>query len=1384
MLRLHAIEVNQAIQNWENDVSLYSGKDTVARVFLERLDDTSPTQASGVLRGEVNGTPLPGSPLSPENPGLIVPDDVDDPGTRPRADLDGSLNFVLPGSWTKTAGRVDLSFELTGPAGQGVRCDERDSAPDCTTVVGFVDPTRPLIEFTSWPVRRSEIYDLSRSATAGSFRIVVDGDATDSLPFDATAAQIDDAIHDLLSRLFGIRQGRITVSGDTSANTIRLLRGLDESDLGLDTSGLTGTATLAKRQDGGVWEAPSTDDVFEIIRRHSDALPTDVIDFRINDGNTFSKPPTLSKANIRLSERRIVNRVLHPDRFPPAVILSGLLLDRGPQGIGRGLATTGTKVASTYLWEAEEPADGGGARNATVHEAAHVYGKAHAAIEPGAGVCGATAPDSAQLHPFFETLSTENTASAETRWDFLFPTIGPLGDDDTEIWGFVPRQYLAGRDDLAVPNPRRDFELMSYCGQNPEQSRWPSTFTYFAVWAGILDQNDASIGGGGSSADMVVVSGAEDPETGELVLEDAFPLRGADPSLESGAVDVTLLDAAGGVLGTRSVPLDEADGDDYFGPPIPMFVAPVPVTGDVADLAEIVVTVDGVERTRVVASPTAPTVDLVSPTADTAATSTIAISWDAHDADGDELTAMIQYSLDDGVTWEHLATTEPGARSYTAPTRYLEGSPTARIRVVVSDGVRAATATSPTFVVDAGAPVTSIATPDDGATIGTDVPIHLRGDAWDPADSLLDGASLTWRSDLDGVLGTGRALDLGPGGLSVGCHRISFDAVDADGRAGRDTVQIDVGGTGSCTVVTENGTVVLERTTDPAGGSPASFTSDLPGLGTFDLADGGLLTEGDVPVGTYTVTQTSAGDGHQGSSLVCDDPDGGSVADSGTGTATVDLDAGETVRCEWTDVPATAASAADDSATTDEDTPVTVDVLANDGVAGPAEVSVAVISPPTMGTATVGADDTISYVPDADVNGTDSFTYELTDAAGATSQATVTVTVVPVADSPVIESVTPGYQDVDASDDIVPVTLVATDVDGDALSLVPAGLPTGITAGSPTCTTVAGAARCEWQLSGTAAGPASVQQATLTVDDGALDDSASATFVIDAEDATISPAEDNPVAVEVTEGEDISGPFRLGAVVHEAVPDGAAGTARPGDLGLAEVTATLVPVGTGGSIGPVDCAVVSDTGAGYDGVLTVGCDFDAVPAETYEVHYDVAGGYFTGRTEDLLVVAAPTEGSAGGGGHFAWPDADGHRTNVGLTLSYNKKATKVQGSVLVIRHLPDGTRYRLKSNALGSLTSWEDTEAGTRWATASGKATYAEPGWDEPLGNHTFTIAVEDAGQPGAGVDRIWIRVRNGDGEIVDAFTMPGSVGEAVFLEGGNLTISDNDGGGGRGRAR
>ena len=145
--------------------------------------------------------------------------------------------------------------------------------------------------------------------------------------------------------------------------------------------------------------------------------------------------------------------------------------------------------------------------------------------------------------------------------------------------------------------------------------------------------------------------------------------------------------------------------------------------------------------------------------------------------------------------------------------------------------------------------------------------------------------------------------------------------------------------------------------------------------------------------------------------------------------------------------PVTDLAAADDSATTAEDTPVSGTVATNDSTTSGGALTFAKASDPSHGTVVVNADGTYTYTPAANYNGPDSFTYTVTDpASGESLTQTVNITVTPVNDAPVGVGTIGNQADIDAETIAgLDVSGFFADVDGDTLSYSASGLPAGLT---------------------------------------------------------------------------------------------------------------------------------------------------------------------------------------------------------------------------------------------------------------------------------------------------------------------------------------------------
>ena len=126
--------------------------------------------------------------------------------------------------------------------------------------------------------------------------------------------------------------------------------------------------------------------------------------------------------------------------------------------------------------------------------------------------------------------------------------------------------------------------------------------------------------------------------------------------------------------------------------------------------------------------------------------------------------------------------------------------------------------------------------------------------------------------------------------------------------------------------------------------------------------------------------------------------------------------------------------AVDDAVVMDEDSaPVTFDVLGNDSDVEMDPLSVLSVTQGTLGSVVLNADNTLTYAPNADANGLDSFTYIVSDGNGGETQATVNVTINSINDDPVLNDDVASVDE----DGSVDIDILANDSDVDNDTLTP-----------------------------------------------------------------------------------------------------------------------------------------------------------------------------------------------------------------------------------------------------------------------------------------------------------------------------------------------------------
>ncbi|MCK7519846.1 MAG: Ig-like domain-containing protein [Ignavibacteriales bacterium] len=118
-------------------------------------------------------------------------------------------------------------------------------------------------------------------------------------------------------------------------------------------------------------------------------------------------------------------------------------------------------------------------------------------------------------------------------------------------------------------------------------------------------------------------------------------------------------------------------------------------------------------------------------------------------------------------------------------------------------------------------------------------------------------------------------------------------------------------------------------------------------------------------------------------------------------------------------------------------------VLGNDTDVEGDALRAVLVSGPAHGSLSLKADGTFSYTPDADWNGTDSFTYKANDGSLDSAPATVTITVNPVNDAPIVANpIADQAATEDAAFSFQFASNTFADVDvGDTLTYTASGLP-------------------------------------------------------------------------------------------------------------------------------------------------------------------------------------------------------------------------------------------------------------------------------------------------------------------------------------------------------
>ncbi|MFF7709138.1 Ig-like domain-containing protein [Pseudomonas sp. NPDC007930] len=617
-----------------------------------------------------------------------------------------------------------------------------------------------------------------------------------------------------------------------------------------------------------------------------------------------------------------------------------------------------------------------------------------------------------------------------------------------------------------------------------------------------------------------------------------------------------------------------------------------------------------------------------------------------------------------------------------------------------------------------------------------------------------------------------------------GQDSFTYQVRDADGGLANATVTFNVAAVNHPPVVdspvgtqqaTDSGAVHVEvasHFSDPDGGALTYSASGLPNGVSIDPASGlisGALahnasTGGSQGNGQYTVVVTAT------------DAQGASVSLTfvlvATNPAPITAD---------TTFPGT------------EDTVLTGNLVASDPDGDP--ISFSATSQPAHGTLVVNPNGSFSYTPNANYNGTDSFTYQVRDSDGGIATATATLVIAAVNDAPTATGTLGTQTAADGSNVHVNLAGYFTDVDGDTLTYsTSSSLPLGLTL-NPNTGVIGGVLDGHASVGGP--GLDGQYSITVTADDG-HGGSVSQTFTFVATNPapttsgqTLSGTEDTPLQGTLTatdpDGDALSFSVPTGPAHGTLTLDAATGvftyTPAANFNGTDSFTYQVTDADGGISTAQVvlNIAAVNDAPVASSPLTQVNANDSAVIALNLGSHFtDVDGDTLTYTVGNLPAglsydpATGLVSGQLGSSASQGGPNNDGHYS-ISVSVSDGQGGVLNQSFELVISNpapvSPDSTITLTQgTSASGTLVGYDPDGDAITFSVATGPAhgTLVLSG----NGDYTYT---PDASFSGA--DTFTYRVTDADGAFTGANVvvtiLADTGGPAIASQIGTQTAAD-----------
>lgn len=837
-LTLRALEVTQAIQDWQQSVPLIQDKRTFVRANLELpLFAPSSVPVKGRLYAKRNGIVLQDPTtmkffLDALDTVELTP--IDDAG-RNRVNWEKTLNFELPADWRK--GTIEIRFEALDPetgVPLCVDCNEPGQVPR--------PPLAPI--GVAMDCRQVLIFEPVNDLVVGFIPIVwneIDAATGDEMQRRPTGPQIR-KLQQRLEALYPLARVRalpLTQSAEVRLNPGGL--GVPFGDVILNSvkafvqndPGLASMADQGVKFYGvlvGVGTVPYLDSgrVIKIVGL------ADAEKRAVAFGIMPETPPDFTWGHFNHAHE--IGHLL--GRPHPTHGAFGLKTDSF--GCPYSVGSCGERA---YKPDADWP---------NYHDLS-------------SGVPGTGAPPSSSVFSVLSLLPNGTTSASQPELHLGDPTV---------IAGLDVYAYDLCATDKIVVDPAKHYEVMGYCPNRTLTYAWISDLTYTRLQSKLGAPPPPPIPPTPVPVNYKVFRGTVDLQFDTVEFQPTHTFVASFvPLLPSpGLWTFTLVDAGGSVLNVISYdfavdPVRVAPGFDDPTPTTGSFTITVP--NDPA-IARVEVARDGALLAAMDASLNAPTVHVLFPNGGEVVTiDPVILEWTASDADGDSLTYVVDYSADDGMSWSPVLVDWPG-QTADIPAALLAGTTQGRIRVTASDGFNTAVDTSDSvFTVPNHLPQIFLDLPGDGAIFTRDQPIQFRATAQDREDGEILGESLEWASSVDGFLGFGSANTIDADLLTEGAHEISVTATDSEGFPTSASVMIrvfreaapeneapsaDAGPdhTAECTSIAGTGVTLDGSGSSDPDADALTYAWSAPGI-VFDNSTS-VTPTGSFPLGTTTVT--------------------------------------------------------------------------------------------------------------------------------------------------------------------------------------------------------------------------------------------------------------------------------------------------------------------------------------------------------------------------------------------------------------------------------------------------------------------------------------------------------------------------------------------------